>query len=534
MSEPHPRTLLELYLLGELDERDARRVEAWLAEEPGRRAELEAARRTLASLDAGLAPPAAHVRALARRTDAALRGGRVGGGRLFPRWRPLLAAAAVAALAVLSWALFGPREGPPEARQALPPPYPAPEVQGEITVRRGEGVQRGSVLEARGQGATLALGGYCRVAMEQASVVRLAGQPGDERIVLERGRVVCDVQPGGGTFAVQTALCTVSVKGTRFVVHLYGGEGGEPMSRKHVLVKVLTGVVLLTVGARQEELWAGEQKVVPGGPAPQPGLGGLPQAVRQAILDEAKGGRIEGFRAVYEVELAGDRRIRVEVGPNGEIEEMEVDVSLDDVPPAPKEAILRATGEAEIEELRKITDGGRTRYKVEFRGGRGEGELVVDAAGRIRSLERQVALEEVPPAVRAFIEREAGGAKPAQVKEEIDEEGEAEYQVTFADGSEMEIELDAAGQIDEVELSLDRVPAAVRQTILREAQGAKVEDVEREVDAGQVVYEAEFEAGGREVEIRIAPDGTLLEKEVEEDDDGDDDEAPRPPKPADF
>jgi uncharacterized membrane protein YkoI len=78
---------------------------------------------------------------------------------------------------------------------------------------------------------------------------------------------------------------------------------------------------------------------------------------------------------------------------------------------------------------------------------------------------------------------------------------------------------------DDVEVSIDAVPAAVKATILAQAQGNAVREVEMETENGQTVYEAEVVIGGKEVEIRVAADGTLLGQEVDdEDDDEDDDE----------
>ena len=76
----------------------------------------------------------------------------------------------------------------------------------------------------------------------------------------------------------------------------------------------------------------------------------------------------------------------------------------------------------------------------------------------------------------------------------------------------------------EEEVSLDEVPAAVKATILKEADGAEIEKVEREIEDGKVVYEAEFMVDGQEIEIEVAEDGTLLSREVDdEDEEGDDD-----------
>jgi len=161
------------------------------------------------------------------------------------------AAVAAAAVAVLCWAVFGSR-------------YPQPQATGTFRIREGGTLRRGVVIEAGSKGAALTLGGYCRVAMDPNGVVRVSGSQRRERIVLERGRVVCDVDRGAGQFSVETEQCTVSVTGTRFAVELLGSEGEQVMLSKQVLVKVFAGVVLVTAAGAQQVVAAGEQKLVPG------------------------------------------------------------------------------------------------------------------------------------------------------------------------------------------------------------------------------------------------------------------------------
>ncbi|MBN1345496.1 MAG: PepSY-like domain-containing protein [Phycisphaerae bacterium] len=72
-----------------------------------------------------------------------------------------------------------------------------------------------------------------------------------------------------------------------------------------------------------------------------------------------------------------------------------------------------------------------------------------------------------------------------------------------------------AKDADEEKVSLDQVPPAVKATILKEAQGGTIQEIERETKKGKTVYEAEVMIGGKEVEIKVAPDGTLIKKEIE-------------------
>lgn len=160
--------------------------------------------------------------------------------------------------------------------------------------------------------------------------------------------------------------------------------------------------------------------------------------------------------------------------------------------------------------------------------------------------EQEVTIEQVPQAVKATILAEAKG----QAVEEIDmetEDGQIVYEAdVIIDGKEVEIRVAADGTListkveedddegdddedegdddedeDEAEVSLSEVPEAVKATILKEAGGAEIEEVVKETEDGREVYEAEFVANGQEVEIEVAADGSLLEREVEDDDDED-------------
>ena len=195
---------------------------------------------------------------------------RTGFRRSSARW---VAVAVLAVGALLGWAIL--RRRAPDAQptghsrrfvpsNVAPRPYPAPQASGRFTVSGSESVQRGAVLRTDAeQRAALTLGGYCRLDVEPESVVRVAGSPGRERIVLRQGRVVCDVEHGVGQFSVETKTCTVSAKGTRFSVELVGYEGEQSMLSKQVLVKVFAGAVLVTNSWGQDLVQAGERRVVP-------------------------------------------------------------------------------------------------------------------------------------------------------------------------------------------------------------------------------------------------------------------------------
>jgi len=75
-----------------------------------------------------------------------------------------------------------------------------------------------------------------------------------------------------------------------------------------------------------------------------------------------------------------------------------------------------------------------------------------------------------------------------------------------------------ANDESEAEIKLTDCPAAVQKTLAREAHGATIEEVEKETEDGKTVYEAEVKIDGKEYEIEVAEDGTLLEKKLEKND----------------
>jgi hypothetical protein len=72
---------------------------------------------------------------------------------------------------------------------------------------------------------------------------------------------------------------------------------------------------------------------------------------------------------------------------------------------------------------------------------------------------------------------------------------------------------------DEVKVTLDQVPAAARKTLEEQAAGAKIDVVDKETDdAGKTIYETDVKIGGTNYEIKVAPDGSLISKKVDQED----------------
>ena len=131
--------------------------------------------------------------------------------------------------------------------------------------------------------------------------------------------------------------------------------------------------------------------------------------------------------------------------------------------------------QAAVGEMEKETEGGVVVYEVELVQDGKEIEVTVTSGGVIMEVEREIAQAELPPAVAAAIAKAAGGAKIEEIERE-------EIRAVVRDGKVVKL------------------------------------------DKPKIVYEAEFRKAGREVEVEVAADGTILKTESEDDDDNDDDD----------
>ena len=109
------------------------------------------------------------------------------------------------------------------------------------------------------------------------------------------------------------------------------------------------------------------------------------------------------------------------------------------------------------------------------------------------------------------------------------------YEVAVQDGArKLELIVAQDGTVVAVEnhIAQSELPPAVQQTLAQAAGSAKVTDidrVERRAKSGvvplaqpQILYEAEWRKDGREIEIGIASDGSLV-NQGDDDEDGDED-----------
>ena len=164
---------------------------------------------------------------------------------------------------------------------------------------------------------------------------------------------------------------------------------------------------------------------------------------------------------------------------SAEKEEDEQKVTLDQTPSAVQETIKRETAGGSIQEIEKETEDGKTVFEAEFNKDGKEFELTVAEDGKVLGVEEE--------------------GKNDDDDEDEDEAEENEQTVT-----------------------LDQTPVAVQETINRETAGGSIKEIEKEIEKGKTVYEAEFIRNGETYELTVAEDGKVLGMKEDEDDEDDD------------
>lgn len=130
---------------------------------------------------------------------------------------------------------------------------------------------------------------------------------------------------------------------------------------------------------------------------------------------------------------------------------------------------------------------------------------------------------EIPDAVQTTIEKEKADGKVLDFKRVNESDGTSFVVGLLIDGAHYALHLDSGGRVmrkelDQVEpgndkpVTLETVPLPVRKTLLREARGAEI----REIDVTEVkkTFSVEVNSDGRKFRIDVDATGRLVRKEV--------------------
>jgi hypothetical protein len=199
------------------------------------------------------------------------------------------------------------------------------------------------------------------------------------------------------------------------------------------------------------------------------------------------------------------------------------ELTLETAPPGIKEVVLKEGLGAKVKEFARIVQDRKIMYVAVLQGEGKEINLLLDGEGKVmhKDVEENLTLDQVPAPVKATILKEAEGAQIERIAP-VRDEAKTLYMVDAqADEKTITLKIEADGKlVDKVieeGVTIDKVPAGVKATIEKEAKDGKVQEIDRTTRNGKTTYAAQLEVGGKNVELTVDPDGTLVKKEVEQD-----------------
>ena len=139
----------------------------------------------------------------------------------------------------------------------------------------------------------------------------------------------------------------------------------------------------------------------------------------------------------------------VTVEPGGKILDIEKTITFKDLPKAVLKAAQGAFPEAKIVGAAKEVDGGETTFEVEMEQEGKSIDLAVDDEGEIEEVEREIEVEDLPRAVIKAAKAKFPGSKIVSVEEVSDEDDVVVYELAFEveAGKTMEVVFSPNGKV---------------------------------------------------------------------------------------
>ena len=134
---------------------------------------------------------------------------------------------------------------------------------------------------------------------------------------------------------------------------------------------------------------------------------------------------------------------------------------------------------------------------------------IAGATGALAS-EKKVKMADLPSAVQQTVKEQTKGATLVGLNKEIEGGKTTYEAETKVNGRSRDVEIDESGAVVaiEEEVALDSIPAAAKAAIEKQVAGGKIRKVESVTKGSTVTYEAAVTINGKKSEIAVAADGS--------------------------
>jgi hypothetical protein len=125
--------------------------------------------------------------------------------------------------------------------------------------------------------------------------------------------------------------------------------------------------------------------------------------------------------------------------------------------------------------------------------------------------ETSVKMKDLPPAVQKTVEEQTRGAQIKGLSKEIEKGTTTYEVETMLNGKARDLLIDSTGALVSVEepVAIDTIPAAAKAAIEKLAAGGKIKSIESVTKGPTVSYEAVIVKGLKKSEVVVGADGSI-------------------------
>jgi uncharacterized membrane protein YkoI len=198
-------------------------------------------------------------------------------------------------------------------------------------------------------------------------------------------------------------------------------------------------------------------------------------------------------------------------GTQNDVEQV---IPVAQLPPAVYTALTRLGKDVKVRQVEMSITKGRATYEVDVLLDTVYHEVEFDENGRVVASEVEawmVSLDSVPAPVRNAFKLEARNGSILEVRQEQDD-NEFFFEADIRNEVRTYIlKLDAQGTLVERDITMDMLPAGAYSSIVNAAKEGFVRELDEELHHGQMSYEANIVSEGEEVELSVDANGKVVE-----------------------
>jgi len=201
--------------------------------------------------------------------------------------------------------------------------------------------------------------------------------------------------------------------------------------------------------------------------------------------------------------------------PQAKPEESAQPLKVSQIPQKVQEAVKAFAGPGEIKQVTKGDVDGTTAYEFEIEKAGRKSEVAITPDGKFLASEETIPLSEAPDAVRRTVTTAAAGGRVVTT-EKVVEQGRTVFEAVIeAGGKQREISVSPEGQIigTQDDVALTDIPEAARKAITAKAAGGKIVSTKKSLEDGNIVFVVVIEKAGKQQQISVATDGKIIETE---------------------